>query len=80
MITVYTTPTCAFCFALKEYLHDKKIKFTEKDLTKDPEAQKWILDHTGQLAVPVSDIDGNVVIGFDRPKIDALLKEKKYLK
>ena len=80
MITVYSTPTCAFCFALKEYLHDKQVDFTEKDLTIDPDAQKWVLDHTGQLAVPVSDIDGSVVIGFDRPKIEALLRQKKILK
>lgn len=80
MVTVYSTPTCAFCFALKEYLHDKNVKFKEKDLTKDPEAQKWVLDHTGQLAVPVSDIAGNVVIGFDRQKIEALLRQNKLLK
>lgn len=80
MVTVYSTPTCAFCFSLKEYLHDKNVKFTEKDLTKDPEAQKWVLDHTGQLAVPVSDIAGNVVIGFDRQKIEALLRQNKLLK
>jgi glutaredoxin-like YruB-family protein len=80
MVTVYSTPTCAFCHALKEYLHDKKVKFAEKDLTKDAEAQKWVLEHTGQLAVPVSDIDGSVVIGFDRHTIETLLKEKKLLK
>ncbi len=80
MVTVYTTPTCAFCYTLKEYLHDKKIQFTEKDLTQDQEAQKWVIENTGQLAVPVIDIDGSVVIGFDRPKIEALLREKKLLK
>ncbi len=80
MVTVYTTPTCAFCHALKEYLHSRKVKFTEKDLTQDVESQKWVLNHTGQLAVPVSDIEGNVVIGFDRPRIDALLREKKLIK
>lgn len=80
MITIYSTPTCAFCHVLKEYLRNKKIKFVEKDLTKDESAQKWVIDHTGQLAVPVSEIDGNIVIGFDRPKIEALLREKKLLK
>lgn len=80
MITVYSTPTCAFCHALKEYLKSKKISFKEKDLTQDMEAQKWVLDHTGQLAVPVSDIGGNVVVGFDRHKIEAILREKKLLK
>lgn len=79
MVTVYSTPTCAFCHTLKEYLRDKKVKFTEKDITQDAEAQKWVLDHTGQLAVPVTDIDNNVVIGFDRPTIESLLKEKKLI-
>lgn len=79
MITVYTTPTCAYCHVLKEYLHDKKVKFSEKDLTKDQDAQKWVIDHTGQLAVPVSDIGGKIVIGFDRQKIETLLRENKLL-
>ncbi len=79
MVTIYSTPTCAFCHALKEYLHDRKVKFTEKDLTEDIEAQKWVLEKTGQLAVPVSDIGGNVVIGFDRHTIESLLKEKKLI-
>ncbi len=79
MVTVYSTPTCAFCHALKEYLHHKGVAFTEKDITEDVEAQKWVLNHTGQLAVPVSDIDNNVVIGFDRPRIEAILREKKLL-
>lgn len=80
MVTVYSTPTCVFCRALKEYLKGKKISYKEKDLTQDMEAQKWVLDHTGQLAVPVTDIDGNIVIGFDRSKIESILREKKLLK
>ncbi|MCA9342818.1 glutathione S-transferase N-terminal domain-containing protein [Candidatus Saccharibacteria bacterium] len=75
MITIYTTPTCAFCHALKEYLHDKNIKFTEKDLTKSEEAQKWVLEKTGQLATPVTDIDGTVIIGFDKAKIDQAINK-----
>lgn len=80
MVTVYSTPTCAFCHALKEFLAHKGVKYTEKDLTQDAQAQKWVLDHTGQLAVPVSDIEGNIVVGFDRPRIEALLREKKLVK
>ncbi len=79
MVTIYSTPTCAFCHALKEYLHHKGVVFTEKDITDDAEAQKWVLNHTGQLAVPVSDIDNNVIIGFDRPRIEAVLREKKLI-
>lgn len=80
MVTVYSTPTCVFCHALKEYLNHKGVAFTEKDITGDEAAQKWVFEHTGQLAVPVSDIEGNVVLGFDRPRIEALLREKKLLK
>lgn len=73
MITVYSTPTCVFCHAVKEYFKQKGVEYEEKDLTQDQSATKWVLDHTGQLAVPVIDINGTVVVGFDRPKIDAAL-------
>ena len=77
MITVYTTPTCAFCKAVKEYLNDKKKVFKEVDLTEDPDAAQWVLQNTGQLAVPVTKFDDNtVVIGFDRPKLEAILNQK----
>lgn len=73
MITIYTTPTCAFCHAVKEYLKSKGKEFQEKDLTQDQAAARWVLEHTGQLAVPVTDIDGTVIVGFDKPKLDAAL-------
>lgn len=74
MITVYTTPTCVFCKAVKEYLTGKKKDFKEVDLTEDQTAAKWVYDNTGQLAVPVTKFDdGTIVIGFDRPKLDAIL-------
>lgn len=73
MVTVYTTPTCAFCHAVKEYFKSKKVEYTEKDLTQDETAAKWVLENTGQLAVPVIDLNGTVIVGFDRPQIDAAL-------
>lgn len=74
MITVYTTPTCVFCKAVKEYLKDKKKAFKEVDLTEDREAAQWVHDNTGQLAVPVTKFeDGTIVIGFDRPRLEAAL-------
>lgn len=78
-ITVYTTPTCGFCHMLKEYLTDKKIEFDTKDITTDQNAYQEILEKTSQLGVPVIDIDGTVVLGFDRPKIDAVLRDKKLM-
>ncbi len=76
-ITIYTTPTCGFCHMAMEYFKSKNVSYETKDVTADADAYKEILDKTGQLGVPVIDIDGSVVIGFDRPKIDAILQEKK---
>lgn len=70
MITVYTTPTCGFCHAVKEYFKQKGVKYQEKDLTKDQEAAKWVFNNTGQLAVPVIDMNGTIIVGFDKPRID----------
>ncbi len=78
-ITIYSTPTCAFCHLAKEYLKSKGITFTEKDITADVEAQKWVLDKTGQLAVPVIDIDNTLIVGFDRERVDLALREKKLI-
>lgn len=77
MITVYTTPTCAFCHAVKEYLSSKGVEFQEKDLTQDHEAAQWVMKNTGQLAVPVIDMGGAPIVGFDKPKIDDALAKQK---
>lgn len=73
MIKVYTTPTCVFCHAVKEYFKQKKVKFEEIDLTEDQKAAQWVLDNTGQLAVPVIDMNGKIIVGFDRKQIDEQL-------
>lgn len=73
MITVYSTPTCVFCHAAKEYFKQKGVKYQEKDLTQDTDASEWVLKHTGQLAVPVIDMDGEIIVGFDRHRIDEQL-------
>lgn len=79
MVTIFTTPTCAFCHMAKEYFKSKGVKFSEKDLTQDAAAQGWVLQKTGQLAVPVIDIDDNIIVGFDRERIDLLLRDKKLI-
>ena len=77
MVAIYTTPTCAFCHSLKEYLHHKKITFTEKDVASNKENQQWILDHAGQLATPVTDFNGTIIIGFNKPEIDKAIRNMK---
>lgn len=61
----------------KEYLSGKDVEFETKDITQDENAYKEVLDSTGQLGVPVINIKGITIIGFDRPKIDLALREAK---
>lgn len=72
-IIVYSTPTCPYCFALKEFLKEKEIKFEEFDVSKDEKALQEMVEKSGQMGVPVIEIDGEIVIGFDKEKIAKLL-------
>ena len=73
-ITVYTSQTCSWCEAVKEYLHAREIDFEEVDVSVDVERAQELVERSGQYGVPVIDIDGEMVVGFDRPRIDALLE------
>jgi len=75
-IKVYTSPACVYCHQLKDFLKDNNIDFKEIDLSKDQKAAEEFVKRTGQMAVPVTEIDGEMVIGFDLPA----LKQKLNLK
>lgn len=79
MVTVYSSTTCVFCHMAKEYLKTKKVEFKDVDVSKDMDAAQWVYDHTGQLATPAIDINGTVVLGFDREKIDIALRDQKLI-
>lgn len=72
-ITIYSATWCAFCHAAKDYLDKKGISYTDKDIDADPAAAQESVDKSGQRGIPVIDINGEIIIGFDRPKIDAAL-------
>ena len=72
-IKVYSTPTCPYCNVLKDFLTEKGIEFENVDLSQNEEAQKYILEKTGKLAVPVTEIGNTFVVGFDKAKIIELL-------
>lgn len=72
-ITVYSTPTCPYCIRLKNYLNEKGISFTSIDVSADRQGLDTMVRLSGQMGVPVADIDGKIVVGFDREKIDKLL-------
>lgn len=74
MVKVYSTPTCPYCVTLKEFLKDKGIEFEDLDVSVDIKARDEMIEKSQQMGVPVIDIDGQIVVGFDREKICQLLK------
>jgi glutaredoxin-like YruB-family protein len=74
MIKIYSTPTCVYCKTLKGYLKKYNFSFEEIDVSKDEKQLEEMIKNSGQMGVPVIDIDGEVIVGFDKEKIDKLLK------
>ena len=72
-VIIFSTPTCGFCRAVKQYLRQKGVRFKEIDLTRDQAAARDVVRRTRQQGVPVIYIGSKYVIGFDRPKINKLL-------
>lgn len=76
-VTIYTAGWCAFCHAAKDYMDKHGIKYTDKDVEHDPKAMQESIDKSGQMGIPVIDIEGRIIIGFDRPQIDDALSLNK---
>ncbi len=72
-VTVYSTPTCVYCKMVKKYFESHNIDFNEIDVSRDREAAAEMVRKSGQMGVPVVDIDGTIIVGFDKDKIDSLL-------
>lgn len=72
-VTVYTTPTCTWCNALKAHLRKHGIRFTEVDVASDPNAAEEMVSKSGQRGVPQADIDGEIIVGFDKVRINRIL-------
>lgn len=78
MVIVYSATWCAFCHAAKEYFDKLGIKYEDRDVEKDPKWAQESVSKSGQMGIPVIDIGGTIIIGFDKPKIDsAILASKK---
>ncbi len=75
-IKLYSTSTCPYCIMARRYLDEKSIQYEYIDVSKNREAAKEMIDKSGQRGVPVIEIDGNIIVGFDKNKIDGLLKQK----
>lgn len=72
-VTVYSTSTCPFCIRAKQYLKDNNIQFTEYDVGSDPDKAEEMIKKSGQMGVPVIEVDDKIVIGFDKEKIKEIL-------
>lgn len=72
-VIVFSTPTCSFCNAAKQYFRQKGIKYSDIDVSRDQAAARDMMRRTGQMGVPVIDIGGKIVVGFDRARINQLL-------
>ncbi len=72
-VIVFSTPTCPHCRHAKQYLRQKNIQFRDVDVSQDMQAARDMVRRSGQQGVPVIDIDGKIVVGFNRAKIDQLL-------
>ncbi len=75
-VKVYSTPTCPYCNMLKNFLNEKNIPFENIDVAKDRESAKEMINKSGQMGVPVTDIEGKIIIGFDKNAISKELEIK----
>lgn len=72
-VSIYTTPTCHYCMMAKELFKTNKIQYEEFDVIANIEKRREMMEKSGQLGVPVIVIDGQIVVGFDRPRLEQLL-------
>lgn len=72
-IIVYSTPTCPFCKLVKEYLNEHHVEFEDIDVSANHEQAQEMIHKSGQMGVPVIVVDENVVVGFDKEKLNEYL-------
>lgn len=72
-VLIFTTPSCRYCNLAKRYFRERGVRFRDVDVSRDPEAARDMVKMSGQQGVPVIKIGSNVIVGFDRDKIDRLL-------
>lgn len=72
-VIVYSTMSCPYCHMAKDYLTAKKVEYVNYDVGADTAKAEEMVQKSGQMGVPVLEINGNIVVGFNRPEIDRLL-------
>ena len=77
MVKVFSTPICPYCITLKEFLKQHNVEYEEIDVGEDEEGRKEMIEKSGQMGVPVLEINGQIVVGFDKVRILELLGIKE---
>ncbi|MCM8798802.1 MAG: glutathione S-transferase N-terminal domain-containing protein [Candidatus Omnitrophica bacterium] len=72
-VKIYSTPTCPFCIRAKQFLKENKITFEDLDVSQNPEYAEEMIRKSGQMGVPVLDIEGEIIVGFDKERIKSAL-------
>lgn len=75
-ITIYTTPTCAYCKMTKAFFKEHNVAYEERDVSSDAAARDEMIGKSNQMAVPVIDVDGQILVGFDKAGLSELLHIK----
>ncbi|MDD4910541.1 MAG: glutaredoxin family protein [Candidatus Omnitrophica bacterium] len=72
-VMIYSTPTCPYCTRAKQFLKDRNIEFEDIDVSRDQAMAEEMVSKSGQMGVPVLDIDGEIIVGFDKERISRAL-------
>ncbi len=75
-VKVYSTPTCPYCHMVKEFLTEKGVKYEDINVASDQEAAKEMVEKSGQMGVPQVEINGKIIVGFDKDAIEKELGNK----
>ena len=75
-VKLYTTPTCPYCYTLKEFFKERNIEFEDIDISKDEKVKDEIIKRSGAIGAPIIEVNGEIIVGFDKEKISQLLRIK----
>ena len=75
-VKIYTTTHCPFCVMAKDFFRKHNVKYAEVNVEKDTAAAEEMIEKSGQMGVPVIDVDGKIIVGFNKPALERALKIK----
>ena len=76
MLKIYTTPTCVYCQMAKEFFKENNVSYQEHDVSSDAKAREEMINKSGQMGVPVIEVNDEIIIGFDKERLSELLDIK----